>query len=285
MAELSSTLSPEKCDVSANSVHTDDDFDMTFHDPPSSPFVSHIDLDDQENIAPGATPTPSKPLVDMGEITQSAFKVSPEKKLGLKERTSPVKTSSPVKNLMDDFKEAAMSEGSIGRTSPKKSSPMKQLPTAHSDSVSSSRSHKSRSPSKSSRAPSAEPDQHIPSLEAEPLNTLPTFSNRPSATHNEPVLRDNEGLTVAMKFMDDMRTERQETLTRQRSNDDKYDLDLDIDNTEFNPDGPELTSADMDDTSFSMFSEMPGLDMTKFALLQKSPTKDGLLDVSSHASP
>jgi hypothetical protein len=84
-----------------------------------------------------------------------------------------------------------------------------------------------------------------------------------------------------MKFMDEMRTERRETLTRQRSHEDKYDIDLDIDNTDYNPDGPDLTSADIDDTSFSMFSEMPGIDMTKFAFLQKSPTKDGLLDVSS----
>jgi hypothetical protein len=281
MADLASTLSPEKLDASAHSVHTDDDFDMTFHDPPSSPFVSHIDLDDQENIAPGAASTPSKPMADVGDVPQSAFKVSPEKKLGLKERTSPMKTSSPVKNLMDDFQEAAMAEGSIGRASPKKSSPMKQPPTTRPDSALSSRSHKSRSPSKSSRAPSAESTQRMPLLESEPSIALPTPLKGPTTTHTEPVLRENEGLTVAMKFMDDMRTERQETLTRQRSNDDKYDLDLDIDNTEFNPDGPELTSADMDDTSFSMFSEMPGLDLTKFALLQKSPTKDGLLDVSS----
>jgi hypothetical protein len=276
MADLASTPSPEKLDASAHSMHTDDDFDMTFHDPPSSPFVSHIDMDDQENIAPGAASTPSKPLADAGDVPQSAFKVSPEKKLGLKERTSPMKTSSPVKNLMDDFKEAAMTEGSIGRASPKKSSPVKQPPTARPDSALSSRSHKSRSPSKSSRAPSAESTHRMPLLETEPSTALPT--------HTEPVLRENEGLTVAMKFMDDMRTERQETLTRQRSNDDKYDLDLDIDNTEFNPDGPELTSGDMDDTSFSMFSEMPGLDLTKFALLQKSPTKNGLLDVSSCAN-
>jgi hypothetical protein len=79
--------------------------------------------------------------------------------------------------------------------------------------------------------------------------------------------------------MEEMRTERHEYLVEQRSHDDKYDLDLDGDNTEFNPDGPDLTSADMDDTSFSMFSEMPGMDMTRFDSLEKSPTKNGLLDV------
>jgi hypothetical protein len=266
-----STLSPEKLNVSSNSMLIDDDFDMTFHDPPSSPFMSHIDTDDQENIAPGAAPTPSKPLVDFDDVPQSAFKVSPEKKSGLKERISPMKTS-PVKNLMNDFEEAARDGSVSSRTSPKKSSPIKQLPVERPESAMSSRSHNKWSPSKDSRTPS---------LERTPSSTLPTPAKRPSSSHKEPALRENEGLTVAMKFMDEMRTERQDCLTRQRSYDDKYDLDLDMDNTEFNPDGPELTSVDIDDTSFSMFSEMPGLDMTKFAFLQKSPTKDVLLDVSS----
>jgi hypothetical protein len=52
-----------------------------------------------------------------------------------------------------------------------------------------------------------------------------------------------------------------------------------MDNTDFNPDGPEATSLDIDDTCFSTFSEMPGLDMTKFALLKQSPTKGTLPDV------
>jgi hypothetical protein len=278
MEEPISTLSPEKLNASSNSIHTDDDFDMTFHDPPSSPFVSHIDNDDQENIAPGVAPTPSKSLLDFDDVPQSAFKVSPEKRSGLKERASPAKTS-PVKNLMGDFEEAARNDLTSSRSSPKKNSPVKQMSMERPESAMSSRSHKSRSPSKSSRAPSAEPSQRAPSFETD-ADVLPTPSKRPSSSHQEPTLRGNEGLTVAMKFMDEMRTERQETLTRQRSYEDKYDIDLDIDNTEFNPDGPDLTSADVDDTSFSMFSEMPGLAMTKFAFLQKSPTKDGLLNVS-----
>jgi len=274
-----STLSPEKLNAHSNSMPVDDDFDMSFHDPPSSPFVSHIDINDQENIAPDAAPTPSKPLVEFDDVPQSAFKVSPEKKIGLKDRASPMKMS-PVKNLMDDFEEAARNDGISSRTSPKKSSPVKQMPAERPESAMSSRSRRSLSPSKSSPAPSAESNQRVAVAEAESLDVLATPAI-PSAPHQEPALRENEGLTVAMKFMDEMRTERQESLTRQRSYDDKYDLDLDIDNTEFNPDGPELTSADMDDTSFSMFSEMPGLDMTKFAMLHKSPTRNGLIDVST----
>lgn len=279
MADPMATLSPEKLNSGSNSMLIEDDFDMTFHDPPSSPFVSHLDNNDQENIAPGAAPTPSKPLVDFDDVPQSAFKVSPEKKVGLKDRASPMKMS-PVKNLMDDFEEAARNGGDNVRASPHKISPVKQLPAERPESAMSNLSRKSQSPSKSSRAPSVESAQRIPTHLEDELDMLPTPAKRPSSSQPEPVLRDNEGLTVAMKFMDEMRTERQEDLTRQRSYDDKYDLDLDIDNTEFNPDGPELTSADMDDTSFSMFSEMPGIDMTKFAFLQKSPMKDGLLDVS-----
>lgn len=273
-----STLSPEKLNASSNSIHTDDDFDMTFHDPPSSPFMSHIDIDDQENVAPDTTATPSKSSLDFDDVPQSAFRISPEKKSGLKERASPMKQS-PVKNLMDGFEEAARSDMNVSQRSPKKSSPVKQTAMERPESAMSSRSQKSRSPSKSSRAPSTEPTQSLPAFEADSSDVLPTPSKRPSSSHKEPGLRENEGLTVAMKFMDEMRAERQEILTRQRSDEDKYDIDLGIDNTEFNPDGPDLTSTDIDDTSFSMFSEMPGLDMTKFAFLQKSPTKDGLLDV------
>jgi hypothetical protein len=279
MDDPMSNLSPEKLVASANSMHPEDDFDMAFHEPPSSPFVEHIDINDQENIAPGVAPTPSKPLADFEDAPQSAFKVSPEKKSGLKERASPTK-GLPVKNLMDDFEEAARNDGTLSRTSPSKRSPVKHTSGERSESPMSSRSHKSRSPSKSSRAPSVEATQYEPLLDASSSIPPPTLSQNFASSQQEPGLRENEGLTVAMKFMDEMRTERQETLTRQRSYDDKYDLDLDMDNTEFNPDGPELTSADIDDTGFSMFSEMPGIDMTKFAFLQKSPVKDGLLDVS-----
>ncbi|KAF1921181.1 hypothetical protein BDU57DRAFT_488674 [Ampelomyces quisqualis] len=277
MADPISSPSPEVMNASSHSMHTDDDFDMTFHDPPSSPFVSHIDINNQENMAPGVAPIPSKPLADLDHVPQSAFKVSPEKKFGLQERSSDTRTS-PVKNLMDDFQEVAREDGSRGRRNPKRHSPTEQTPMERPESALSARSHISQSPSKSSREPSAEATQCTPLLETQPSAASQAPSDRPSSSHNERMLRENEGLTVAMKFVDEMRTERQETLTRSRSYDDKYDLDLDVDNTEFNPDGPELTSADIDDTGFSMFSEMPGLDMTKFAFLHNSPTKNGLLD-------
>jgi hypothetical protein len=274
MAEPMSPLPAHNYDAHSDSMVIDDDFDMTFHEPPSSPFVSHVDQEDQENIAPGAAPTPSKPLVDFDDVPQSAFKVSPEKKFGLKDRASPVKMS-PVKNLLDDFEEA---RNDTSRSSSKKGSPIKQTPMDRPESASSSRSQQSRSPSKSSRTPSAESSQYMTSVDVDVADVSSTPSKRPSSSHQDPALRQNEGLTVAMNSMEETRTETREYVAQQHSYDD--DLDLDMDNTEYHPDGPELTSADMDDTSFSMFSEMPGIDLTKFAYLQKSPTKDGLLDVS-----
>ena len=47
-----STMSPEKLNSTLHSIHHDDDIDMTWHDPPSSPFVSHVDNEDQENEGP-----------------------------------------------------------------------------------------------------------------------------------------------------------------------------------------------------------------------------------------
>lgn len=278
MADPMSTLSPEKLNASTNSMHTDDDFDMTFHDPPSSPFVSHLDVYDQENIAPDSAPTLLKAAADFDDVPPSAFKVSPEKKLGLKERNSPIKTS-PVKNLMADFEEVANVESNSMRMSSKKSSPVKQASAERPGSALSSRSRKSQSPSKSSRAPSAESTQRMPVLEAYPPVELD--ATRPGSSHNKPALRENEGLTVAMKFMDETRTESRETLSRQRSYEDEDDVDIDFDNTDFNPDGPEFTSVDIDDTGFSMFSEMPGIDMTKFNALRQSPMKDDILEVGS----
>ncbi|KAL5114462.1 hypothetical protein ACEQ8H_007659 [Pleosporales sp. CAS-2024a] len=276
MTEPMSALSPEKLNASSTSMHTDDDFDMTFHDPPSSPFVSHIDHvhDDQENIAPGSAATPAKPLLDLDDVPQSAFKASPEKKAVLKERASPAKAS-PVKNLMSDFEDAARTNPTSSRSGLKKS-PVKKISTERPESAMSSRSRKSPSPSKSSRAPSLEPNRRV--QPQEDIDILASSPVRPPSSHHEPMLRENEGLTVAIKVMTEARTDKHATLTRQTSLEEECDMDLDMDNTDFNPDGPDLTSVDMDDTSFSMFSEMPGLDMTKFAFLQKSPTKDGLLD-------
>jgi hypothetical protein len=272
MAEPMSTLSPEKLNAHSDSIIIDDNFDMTFNEPPSSPFIAHVDHEDQENIAPNSTRTPTKPLLDFEDhVPQSVFRVSPEKKFGLKERASPVKMS-PVKNLMDDFEEAALQASTGSQPGSTKGSPVKEIAMDRPGSATSSGSHRSQSPSHSSHAPSAESTQSIPPSEHQKPQLLASPLKRPTSSHKQPALRENEGLTVAMKYMDTP-TEDRETLTRQRSQDDD-ELDLGFDNTDFNPDGPEVTSIDFDDTCFSTFSEMPGMDMTKFASLKKSPMKD-----------
>jgi len=284
MAEPMLTLSPEKVNSTSNPIaSSDDDFDMTFHDPPSSPFVSHLDHDDQENVAPSAGPTPVKSLINFGDSPpQSAFKISPEKKsgfgFGLKERHSPVKKSSS-RQLLNEFEQEAMGSSTGSRASPKKSSPTKQPPMERPESAMSSRSRRS-SPAKSSRNPSGESTQRLPvSVLNDAPEILATPSKRPSSSHKAPALRENEGLTVAMRFMEESHSESHERSTTYQTNHHMPELDdTGIDDTDFNPDGPELSSLDMDDTCFSAFSEMPGVDMTKFAVLRNSPTRNGLLD-------
>jgi hypothetical protein len=266
-----STLSPERLNAHPDSIIIDDDFDMASNEPPSSPFISHVDHDNQENIAPNSTRTPVKPLVDFeDDVPQSAFKISPEKKFGLKERESPMKMS-PVKNLMEDFEEAAFQTGTGSRSSSKNGSPVKELAMDRPGSATSSGSHKNLSPPKLPRAASDELTQRISTSEDQKPQLLASPLKRPMSSHQDFALRDNEGLTGAMNF-DGTHTEGRETLTRQRTQEDE--LDLDFDNTDYNPDGPEVTSIDFDDTCFSTFSEMPGMDMTKFASLKQSPMED-----------
>ncbi len=241
--------------------------DMTFHDPPSSPFLEHVDYDNQENIAHPVSLSPKKSLVDIGQQEpQSAIKLSQEKKFGLKERTSPIK-GSPAKNLMSDFEEAATKSNTSRRASPVKNSPAKQLAMERPESALSSRSHTRQSPSKSSRTPSTEATQRTSYLESDAPETS---------------LRDNEGLTVAMKYMEETRPEKHHTYADLSMQRDGFETEFGTDNTDFNPDGPELTSVDIDDTGFSNFSEMPGLDMTKFAALKQSPKKGELPDVRTN---
>jgi peptidoglycan hydrolase CwlO-like protein len=272
-------LSPEKLNSASIPVtnHDDDDFDMTFHDPPSSPFVSHLDHDDQENIAP----TPVKSLVNFDdEPPTSAFKVSPEKKsgfgFGLKDRSSPVKSpakKSSSRQLLEEFEEEAL------RSSSPKKSPVKESRVDRPESAMSSRSRRS-SPAKSSRNPSADSAQRLPApVVQDATEILPTPSKRPTSSHKESALRENEGLTVTMKFMEETRSESRERSTTYQTSHNMAELDdTRMDDTDFNPDGPELSSLDIDDTCFSAFSEMPGVDMTKFAVLRNSPTRNGLRD-------
>jgi hypothetical protein len=274
-----SMLSPEKLNSASILVtaHDDDEYDMTFHDPPSSPFVSHLDHDDQENIAP--TPVKS-PISFDDEPPMSAFKVSPEKKSGfgsgLKDGSSPVKgpvKKSSSRQLLEEFEEEKI------RPSSSNKSPVKDSKMDRPESAMSSRSRRS-SPTKSSRNPSADSTQRHPAsvLQNAP-EILPTPSERPTSSHKESALRENEGLTVAMKFMEETRSESRERSTTYQTSHNMAELDdTRMDDTEFNPDGPELSSLDIDDTCFSAFSEMPGVDMTKFAVLRNSPTRNGLLD-------
>ncbi|CAI9636004.1 unnamed protein product [Alternaria burnsii] len=282
MTEPMSGLSSEKLNTYSDDIIIDD-IDMAYNDPPSSPFVDHIDVEDQENIAPNAAATPVKPLVDLEDSApQSAFRVSPEKKYGLKERTSPMKTL-PVKNLMDDFDDAALKISGDDQHTPKRDiSSAKETPIERPGSAMSSNSHKSQSPSKSSRVPSPGTAQRK-TTHTHQRQISVTPSKRPASSHQEPALRDNEGLTTAMKFMEESSSRNRETPRKQSSRNDEHEIDLSMDNTDFNPDGPEVTSLDVDDTCFSNFSEMPGIDMTKFAGLKQSPTKSQMPDATPRA--
>ncbi|KAJ4334817.1 hypothetical protein N0V95_009075 [Ascochyta clinopodiicola] len=308
MAEPMSTLSPEKVNSTSNAMRYDD-LDI-YDEGPSSPFLEHIEQDDQENVEPSSTATPVKgQLIDFGDedMPQSAFKVESGKKSPLKQRgTTPKK--SLVKDLPQGFEDAAGQTPNRSRASTLKSSPAKQhvlddleaattqtphrsrantlrsspsrpqIPEEFPGSVSSSRTRQSRSPSKSSVLSSVPSDveatPRAPSLGAA-IDLPSTSSKRPSPSQTPSrrgaELRDNEGLTVAAnRFMDDVDADRSHK--RRKSHENQYQVNMEADITEFNPDA---TTPDIDDTCFSDFSEMPGLDMTKFASFRKSPTKNG----------
>ena len=313
-----STLSPEKVNASSNASQYDDDLDI-YDEGPSSPFLENVEPDNQENMAPSLAATPAKQQrvdLDDDNVPQSAFKVDSGKKGGLKERSSPPKKS-PVKNLMGDFEEAATSTPNRSRASTLKSSPAKQhivedfeamqaqtpnrsrastlrgspakslIAEDRPSSSGSVRTRKTRSPSKSSVLSSVPSDFDIeatpraPSLGAA-IDLAPASSKRPSPSQTPSrygaELRDNEGLTVAAnRFMEDADVGRSHK--RRKSHERQYEVNMEADITDFNPDA---TTPDIDDTRFSDFSEMPGLDMTKFASIRKSPSKKS--DVSESDS-
>ncbi|CAI6340517.1 unnamed protein product [Periconia digitata] len=273
MAEPMSALSPEKLNAAASSTDIfHDDADTTsWHDPPSSPFVEHIDHNDQENIAP----TPVKPLMDLeNDMPQSAFKISPDKKMTPLQEQSPMK--SPAKNLLDDFEREAMKADRMTPVKPE--SPIKQALLERDGerpgSAMSSRSRKS-SPSKSSRTSLLETAAEI----------VPATPKGLASPLKENGLRENEGLTVAMRMMDESHSESHQQSTTHSIRKNILDIeDTGVEDTmEYMADGPEMSSLDMDDTCFSNFSEMPGIDMTKFAMLRNSPTKKGLPDQTPRA--
>ncbi len=280
MAEPMSILSPEKLNSASNPVPNDD---MTWHDPPSSPFVSHLEHDDQENIAPTIASTPVKPLLELdnNDVSQSVFKVSPEKRLGLKERVSPVKIAS--RQLYGEFEEGALKDSTGSPAGFRKSSPVKQPAMDRPELVMNNQPRKS-SPMKTSRNSSVETTQRLPISPREKTSEIILTPSEPmSSPHKVPLLRNDGGLTVAMRFMEEMRGESHETSTMHHARNGIHETDnTGIEDTDFSPDGPELSSLDMDDTCFSAFSEMPGIDMTKFATMGRSPTRNGLLDQVIH---
>lgn len=311
-----STLSPEKVNAHSNAMQFEDELDIFGE--ASSPFVENVEQDNQENVAPSVAATPSKhSLLDFDDnnVPQSAFKIESGKKTASR-RSSPLK--SPVKNLFDDFVDAAAPTPSRSRASTLRSSPSKQhkiedleIGTTHTPtrsrvsairsspakspvksplkssfteeapgSSTSSRTRKNRSPSQSSALSSVPSDFDVeatpraPSLGAA-FDLPPSSSKRPSPSQTPSrhgaELRDNEGLTVAAnRFVEDADLDRSHK--RRKSHENQYEVDMEADITDFNP---EATTPDIDDTRFSDFSEMPGLDMTKFASLKKSPSKRG----------
>ncbi|KAF2747425.1 hypothetical protein M011DRAFT_477477 [Sporormia fimetaria CBS 119925] len=274
MAEPMSDLSPVK--LNSQAIPIDED-SGSWHEPPSSPFISHVD-NDQENIAPPglATSTPMKPSHTLeDEIPQSAIRVGP------KERVSSTKRS-PAKHLPNEVLGSAFGESIAAPASPRKTSPIKRAGLERSDSAASNRSRNNSSPTKHSRTPSVEQVQSLsyndrtrPSTAEEQTSTLKRGSF--STFRAEPALRDNEGLTVAMKMREETRVEKQEARTTHHTGlaEDVLGDYAEIEDDDFAFDGHDATSVTMDDTCFSNFSEMPNLDMTKFAFLKKtSPTKD-----------
>jgi hypothetical protein len=207
-------------------------------------------------------------------------------------RASTLRSSPGKQQILEDLEAPTTQTPNRSRASTLRGSPLKSpsKPPAKSymaderpGSSGSVRSRKTRSPSKSSVLSSVPSDFDVeatpraPSLGAA-IDLTPTSSKRPSPSQTpsrrRAELRDNEGLTVAAnKFIEDADLDR--SRKRRKSYENQYEVNMEADITDFNPDA---TTPDIDDTRFSDFSEMPGLDMTKFASFRKSPTKKG--DVS-----
>jgi len=234
-----------------NSITTDED-DITWHDPPSSPFIDYVESD-QENIAPlDITTTPTKPSAVEESIPISAIKhSSPVKGVGFKQRVSPVETF-PKEQLVEEGEDVTLQRTFQERTSPKKASPMKDSRTSQPELGLSNSMQNRMPPSKVSQAES------------------------PAAEYSEPTLRENEGLTVAMKIFEETRSESHHESHNITRTDSHPESNVPIfEDLEFNPDATSMT---IDDTCFSTFSEIPNMDMTKFDMMGNSPTKHSMLE-------
>jgi hypothetical protein len=247
---MATLLSPLPSHV-VNSITTNED-DITWSDPPSSPFIDYVGSD-QENIAPlDIATTPTKPSAAEEGIPISATKhSSPVKGLGLKQRVSPVKAF-PKEQLVEESEDVTLQRTFQERTSPKKVSPMKDLRVSQLELELPNSMQNRMSPSKISQA------------------------EFPAAEYSEPTLRENEGLTVAMKIFEETRSESHHEshhITRTDSHPESHDPIFE--DSEFNPDATSMT---VDDSCFSTFSEIPNMDMTKFAMTRNSPTKHSMLE-------
>lgn len=314
MAEPMSTLSPEKVNANSNAMQYEDDLDI-YDEGPSSPFLEHVEQDNQENVAPSVAATPVKgQLIDFEDehAPQSAFKIESSKRVGLKVRNSPLKKS-PVKNLLEDFEEASVQTPNRSRASTLKTSPPKQhaledcgvaetqtpnrslastlrgspakshVTEERPNSSMSNRTRKDRSLSKSSVLSSVPSDFDVeatpraPSLGAA-VELAPTSSKRPSPsqTPSRHVAELRDNEGLTVAANRFAEdADPGQSYKRRKSHENQYKVNMEADITDFNP---EATTPDVDDTRFSDFSEMPGLDMTKFASFRKSPNKNG--DVS-----
>ncbi|KAF2814339.1 uncharacterized protein BDZ99DRAFT_460011 [Mytilinidion resinicola] len=304
---------------------------IDWSDPPSSPFVEHVEVD-QENVAPrdtASTPTKKTPLDD-NNFASAIKRLSPKKGFGFKDRSSPVKAldspskqlfgelekttptksppiperlsskkTSPINYSIVDEEEHALRESSHNRTSPLKLSPSKRSSVERSESplrrsVQDEQTTLSRSSTRSSatkRMSIEHEDQPEPKLRKSSQehheSARPSPIKRTSSERVEQTLRENEGLTIAMKILEETQSEshyeahhetHHETQQKENSSESRSDShgSAEFDSfSEFNPDGPDGPSTMVDDTCFSNFSEMP--DMTKFAnSMVRSPAKSVL---------
>ncbi|KAF2500854.1 hypothetical protein BU16DRAFT_523604 [Lophium mytilinum] len=125
---------------------------IDWSDPPSSPFIEHVELD-QENVAPrdtASTPTKKTPLDD-NNFASAIKRLSPQKGFGFKDRSSPAKPlDSPSKQLFGELEKTTPTNSPPipERLSSKKTSPIKFSVVEEEEHVLRESSHNRTSPLK-----------------------------------------------------------------------------------------------------------------------------------------
>jgi hypothetical protein len=215
--------------------------DVTWHDPPSSPFIDNID---QENVLPSVHSANDQLLLESSLARDSPL---------FKKMTSPKDSTSKLQQSRTDDQMVARSRSSGGLASPAKRISVEASighgvdfgPLAE-DQINDNITEATPRPTLKSLSPVKSTPSYKRSAPLSPVK----YSE--SQSSNEHILRDNEGLTIAMRIMED------------------EDMKL-IPNDNFDD--------TLDDTCYSAFSEIPNTDMTAFARLgQRSPTKFGAMD-------